>query len=149
MKDISFVGETYVYSKKEAYSTDANPGFGASFYNEAGKVIAGNTFEYSHIHGKALLDLGYAFQSCNNVVFCSDSTIRKDIWCVDLICGRQVTTTMPDGSDRFKVFPLELQSAIREFTNNGGNLVVSGAYIGTDIWGKLYPTSYDQEFNKV
>ena len=149
MKDISFVGETYVYSKKEEYVTDANPGFGASFYNEAAKVIAGNTFEYSHIHGKSLLDLGYAFQSCNKEVFCNDSTIRKDIWCIDLICGRQVTTAMPDGSEKFKVFPLELQSAIRDYTEKGGNLIVSGAYIATDIWNRLYPTIIDQEINKA
>lgn len=149
MKDISFVGETYIYSKKAEYSTDANPGFGASFYNEAAKVIAGNTFEYSHIHGKALLELGYAFQSCNKEVFCSDSTIRKGIWCVDLICGRQVTTVMPDGSERFKVFPMELQNAIREYTSNGGHMIVSGAYIGTDIWSRLYPTSVNQNFNKT
>jgi hypothetical protein len=149
MKDISFVGETYVYSKKSEYVTDADPGFGASFYNEAAKVIAGNTFEYSHIHGKTLLELGYAFQSCNKEVFCSDTTIRSGIWCVDLICGRQVTTVMPDGSERFKVFPQELQKAIREYTSNGGHMIVSGAYIGTDIWSHLYPTSSNKEFSKT
>lgn len=149
MKDISFVGETYIYSKNAEYVSDANPGFGASFYNEAAKVIAGNTFEYSHNHGKSLLELGYAFQSCNKEVFCNDSSIRNGIWCVDLICGRQVTTAMPDGSERFKVFPQELQSAIRDFTAKGGNLVVSGAYIATDIWSRLYPISADQEFIKT
>ena len=148
MKDISFVGETYIYSKKVEYVSDADPGFGASFYDQAAKVIAGNTFEYTHNHGKSLLELGYAFQSCNKEVFCSDATIRNGIWCVDLICGRQVTTVMPDGSEKFKVFPQDLQSAIRDYTSKGGNLIVSGAYIATDIWNKLYPVSQDKAFIK-
>lgn len=146
MKDISFVGETYVYSKKDEYTSDTDPGFGASFFNEAGKTIAGNTFEYTHIHGKALLDLGYAFQSCNKEMFCSDTTMRSGVWCVDLMCGRQVSTVMPDGSERFKVFPLDLQKVLREFTSKGGNLIVSGAYIATDIWSKLYPIATNKDY---
>ena len=146
MKDISFVGETYVYSKKDEYASDTDPGFGGSFFHEAGKTIAGNTFEYTHIHGKALLDLGYAFQSCNKERFCSDTTMRSGVWCVDLICGRQVGTAMPDGSEKFRVFPLNLQKVIRDYTSKGGNLIVSGAYIATDIWNKLYPIATNKDY---
>lgn len=145
MKDISFVGEMNVYSKMEEYSTDTNPGFGSSFSDNAGKVVAGNTFEYSHAHGKALLKLGYPFQSCSREVFCNDSTLRDETWCADIICGRQVTSVMPDNSEKFSVFPLEMQEAIRNYTSKGGNLIVSGAYIGTDVWSKLYPINIDRK----
>lgn len=141
MKDISFMGEMNTFSKTEEYSSDTNPGFGASFCNNAGKVIAGNTFEYTHVHGKALLKLGYPFQSCSRDVFCKDSTIRNESWCADFICGRQVTSVMPDDSERFRVFPSELQEAIRHYTSKGGHLIISGAYIGTDVWSKLYPVT--------
>ena len=149
IQDISFVGETYVYSKKEEYSSDINPGFGASFSNQATKIIAGNTFDYAHIHGKELLELGYPFQTSSREEFCRDTTLRNDTWCLDLICGRQVTTVMPDGSEKYQVFPTGLQDAITDFTSKGGNLIISGAYIGTDLWSKLYPTRANKEYNKA
>ena len=149
IQDISFVGEMYVYEKKEEYSSDINPGFGASFCNQATKIIAGNTFDYAHIHGKALLELGYPFQTSSREEFCRDTTLRNDTWCLDLICGRQVTTVMPDGSEKYQVFPTGLQEAITSFTTKGGNLIISGAYIGTDLWSKLYPTTVKKEYNKA
>ena len=56
---------------------------------------------------------------------------------------------MPDGSEKYQVFPTGLQDAITDFTSKGGNLIISGAYIGTDLWSKLYPTRANKEYNKA
>lgn len=146
--DISFTGAMYDFDRKSEYTSDNSPGFGASYCDNSGKVIAGNTFDYARIHGKALLAAGYPFSSCNRNVFCQDSTLRDSFWAADIICGKQVTTVMPDNSEKFKVFPYELQDAIRNFTAKGKNLIVSGAYIGTDIWDKVYPIQTDTTYTK-
>lgn len=148
-KDISFTGAMYDFDRNSQYTSDTNPGFGASYCDNYGKIIAGNTFDYSRIHGKVLLDAGYPFSSCSKEVFCRDSILRDACWTADIICGKQVTTVMPDGSERFQVFPYEMQNAIRSFTDKGGNLIISGAYIGTDIWDKVYPTQTDTTYAKV
>jgi hypothetical protein len=148
-KDISFTGAMYDFDRQSKYTSDTNPGFGASYCDNFGEIIAGNTFDYAYPHGKALLEAGYPFSSCSKEVFCSDSTLRNAYWTADLICGKQVTTVMPDGSEKFQVFPYELQNAIRNFTERGGNLIVSGAYIGTDIWDKVYPVRTDTTYTKV
>lgn len=146
--DISFTGAMYDFDRKSEYTSDNNPGFGASYCDNFGKVIAGNTFDYARIHGKALLEAGYPFCSCNKNVFCQDSTLRDSFWTADIICGKQVTTVMPDNSEKFKIFPYEFQDAIRSFTSKGKNLIVSGAYIGTDIWDKVYPAQTDTTYAK-
>ena len=42
--------------------------------------------------------------------------------------------------DRYEVFPPALQKALRGHTSMGGGIIISGAYIGTDVWGDgIYP----------
>ena len=41
-----------------------------------------------------------------------------------------------------------MQEAIRSYTSGGGNIIVSGAYIGTDIWDQVYPVENDEDFRK-
>ena len=56
-----------------------------------------------------------------------------------------MTTTVGRGAveDRYSVFPPELQEALRSFSSRGGSLLVSGAYIGTDVWSGIYPVATD------
>lgn len=147
-KDIAFTGAMYDFNKTSEYTSDSNPGFGASYNDNLGKIIAGNTFDYAHIHGKALIKAGYPFCSCSKDVFCADSLLRSEFWAIDIICGKQLTTLMPDGSEKFKVFPEEMQDALRCFTSKGGNVIISGSYIGTDLCQKVYPIQTDTTYRK-
>ena len=63
---------------------------------------------------------------------------------VDLICGKQVTTRIGRGAvpDRYTIFPMPLQDALRKYAGGGGSILVSGAYIGTDAWDQVYPGTY-------
>ena len=145
MKDISFIGEMYDFRRQSEYVSNDNPGFGASHSYYAGHAVAGNTFDFAYVHGKAIMEAGHAFFSCSNEAFCSDSTYRKAAWSVDLICGKQVTTVVGSGlQKRFEVFPASMQEALSAFAAEGGNILVSGAYIGTDIWDQIYPYEKDK-----
>lgn len=130
------------------WTDDDNPGFGASFTDRAGSIIAGNTFNYPYIHGKAVMKAGYPFFSAGSDAFVSDSTLRESAWCADIICGKQVTTMIGRGAvrDRYAVFPQKMQDALRSFTSEGGNVLISGSNIGTDVWDSVFPVKCDSTF---
>lgn len=149
VRDIAYIGEMYQFQRSLQWLDDDNPGHGASDMDHAGEVVAGNTFDYASVHGKAILKAGYPFYSCSNETFASDSTFRAEAWTVDLICGKQVTTTVGSGmQQKYTVFTPELQREIRKFTSAGGNILVSGANIGTDIEDRIYPVKTDSVFRK-
>ena len=148
IRDIAYIGEMHDFRRGSEFVTNDSPGFGASYTDYAGKTVAGNTFDYPYVHGKAVMEAGYPFFSCSNETFSSDSTFRKAAWSVDLVCGKQVTTVVGSGlQKKYEVFPAALQDAITAFTADGGNILVSGAYIGTDIWDQIYP--YEKDKNEV
>ena len=147
VRDIAYIGEMYQLRRDSEYISNDNPGFGASYDDYAGKIVAGNTFDYPSIHGKAIMKAGYAFFSCSNEAFVSDTTFRKAAWATDLICGKQVTTMTGNSKEcRYTVFNADMQKALRAYASEGGNILASGAYIATDIWDQVYPVQIDSAF---
>lgn len=147
INDIAYVGQQHNNDRSKIWLDDDNPGFGASDQNYAGKSVAGNTFDFAAVHGKALMQAGHVFYSCSNEAFCEDSTYRCQAWAVDLICGKQVTTSIGSGmTQKFTVFTPDMQDALSRFTGCGGNLLVSGSYIGSDISSMIYPVVKDSLF---
>lgn len=142
MNDITFVGDMYNFRRDETWESNDRPGFGASYSDMAGEIVTGNTFDYPSVHGKAVLASGHPFFSCSNERLESDNFILKEAWAIDLICGKQVTTISGMKQD-FTVFTPAIRKAISDFTADGGNVLVSGAYIGTDIWDAIYPVRKD------
>ena len=147
VRDITFIGEMYENRRAMPWVSNACAGFGSSYHDYAGKTVAGNTHDFAYVHGKAIMKAGYAFCSCSNEAFCNDSTYRKQAWTIDLICGKQVTTTVGSGFDapRFQVFPASMQSALSAAAYDGANILVSGAHIGTDAWDQIYPYEKDND----
>ena len=144
-KDITFIGEMYNFRRSDEWITNVRQGFGASYSDLAGNIVAGNTFDFTAVHGKAILEAGHAFYSCSNERFAADSLTYADAWTIDLICGKQVST--PSGKEiRFTVFPRDLQDALKRATGKGRNLIVSGSYIATDIWDAIYPIQLDSAY---
>lgn len=141
MYDISYIGQQYQFRRELEWIDDDNPGFGGSYTDEAGLQAAGNTFDYPYVHGKAVLARGYAFSSMGSDAFANDSALASGYWSMDVICGKQVTTSMGRGAveDRYQVFPAPLQKAISDYTAKGGNILISGSNIGTDVWDQIYP----------
>ena len=144
INDIAFIGEQHNNIRCKPWVTDSNPGFGASYQDYAGKSVAGNTFDFASVHGKALMKAGHAFYSCSNEAFCGDSTYRTSAWAIDLVCGKQVSTSVGSGMlQKYTVYTPEMQAALKQFAGQGGNILVSGSYIGTDLSEKIFPVQKD------
>ena len=143
--DISYIGRMFQFRRDLPWIDDDNPGFGASHTDEAGRQYAGNTFDYPAVHGRSWMKAGHPFCSVSEAAFSEDSLLWDRTWAADLICGKQVTTPVGRGAvpDRYTVFPARLQEALRAYSRRGGNLLVSGAHIGTDAWDRVYPVSTD------
>lgn len=149
IKDIAFIGQMYQFQRENVWLDDDNPGHGASYMDKAGDIIAGNTFDYASIHGKAVMKAGYPFYSCSNETFTQDSLFRSGAWAVDLICGKQVTTVTGSGMrQEYTIFNEDMQNSIASFADDGGHILVSGSNIGTDIWDSIFPVKTDSLFRE-
>ncbi|MDD3201339.1 MAG: xanthan lyase [Bacteroidales bacterium] len=150
IQDISYIGEQHEFRREIPWMDDDAPGFGASYGDFETQVIAGNTFDYPYIHGKALMKAGYNFvSSSKDAVFCGIVNM-EEYPIVDVICGKQVTTLVgrPSAKNfKYRVFPAEFQEKIKSYTAKGGNLLISGANIATDIWDKIYDFEIDSVMN--
>ena len=144
-EDISFVGEVYQFDRGVEWTDDDNPGFGGSYSDKAGEKIAGNTFDFPYVHGRMLMDAGYAFSSASAKAFARMDTGPYPA--ADIICGKQVTVRRGTGAygDPYTVFPAAIREAITRFTGKGGGILISGAYIGTDAWDRIFPVEKDPE----
>ncbi|MBR3386969.1 MAG: xanthan lyase, partial [Bacteroidales bacterium] len=142
IREINFIGEMNQFDRNKVWTDDDNPGFGGSYTNRGGRIVAGNTFDYPALHGRILLEAGYAVSSVSTDYF--QAMDAAEYKAVDLICGKQVTTRVGRGAvpDRFTVFPAALQDALRKYAGDGGSILVAGAYIGTDAWDQVYPGTY-------
>lgn len=144
LRDISYIGSPYEFRRDAEYVDDDYPGFGACYDDCAGNVVAGNSFDYPAVHGKALLSLGYPFFSLSREAFCAGNTEARIL---DLICGKQATTKTGTGvlQDRFEVFPSTLRSVLAKFTADGGNVFLSGANIASDAPADFISTVFGYE----
>ena len=142
IREINFVGEQNQFDRTKAWTDDDNPGFGGSFTNRGGRIVAGNTFDYPAIHGRILLAAGFTVCSVSTDWF--QTMDPAGYAAVDIICGKQVTTKIGRGAvpDRYTVFPAAMQDVLRKYAAGGGSILVSGAYIGTDAWDQVYPGTY-------
>ena len=148
--DIGYVGVQHEYDTATKWITDDIPGFGASFADMETKIVAGNTFDYSYVHGEALKENGYSFVSVSDEAVFDSSVNLGRYKFVDLILGEEKETHwLRQYADslwgtRFKTFPTVFQNEIRNYLDGGGNLFVSGAYIGSDLY--LQKDSSDIKF---
>ena len=146
MRDICYIGENYEFRRDKPWTSDDGPGFGGSYTDYAGSVVAGNTFDYPSVHGESLMRLGRPFCSMSAEAFCAaDSTLAVAYGCLDLICGAQVTTKCGSGAYpvRFSVFPSAMQAALRGWSGKGVSMLVSGSRIATDVWDTVYDFTPD------
>ena len=148
MTDISFVGKQYEFKRNSPWINDDSPGFGASNANFETTVIVGNTFDYPFIHGKAIKSAGYSFVSSSEKAVLKGDIDLNQYKTVDLILGKQKQTFVGNAkkAPEFKTFPLALQQSIQSYCQTGGNLMVSGAYIGSDVSETANFVREDQQF---
>ena len=138
--DINFTGTQYDFDPNSDYISNDAPGYGASHSNYETKVIAGNTFDFPYVHGKAILNAGYSFTSSSDESVWDKNINLSKYKFIDIILGEEKETAWQKSfadsvnGKHFKAFPEKLQNALRGYTDKGGNLFVSGAYVGTDLF---------------
>lgn len=104
---------------------ETKDGLGYSGSELEGLLIAGNTFDYPFIHGKAIQAAGgYSFVSCSEEAIENGFATLTDYPIVDLILGVQRQPFSP-----------VMQQLITIYCQRGGNLMLSGSYIGSSMNG--------------
>ncbi len=150
--DIGFTGTEYNFTPSSPYLSNDEPGHGASHADYETKVIAGNTFDFPYIHGKALMNNGISFISVSSGAVMEKKVNLSKYKLVDLILGEQKATPRQNNIEdstfgiQFKTFPKDLQHEITNYLSSGGNLFISGAYVGSDIYNSKYSDSTDKAF---
>ena len=123
-------GRQINFSRKEMGIEDG--GLGYSGEELAGMLVAGNDFNYVAAHAKAIASAKrYSIVSCGKEAVENGQVNLTEYDGVDLILGLERN----DGHsvNKYKTFTPALQQALQRYTTHGGALLVSGAYVGTDM----------------
>ena len=111
---------------RQSIGKETPDGLGYSGSELEGMTIAGNTFDYPFIHGKAIQAAGeHSFVSCSDEAIEQSFIRMEDYPIVDLILGAEKTT-----------ISTPMQQRISDYTKQKGNLLISGSYLGS-----ILPTS--------
>lgn len=90
-----------------------------------GRVLMGNTFDYAAVHGAALMAAGYAFSSVSRQCFEQGDADPEGYTAVDVYLGLQKDGALSEA----------LCQRLSTYAMKGGNLFVSGSYVGMDSAG--------------
>lgn len=133
IRDISKTGSQNDFLKNSPYVSNDQPGFGGCDRNLEGRLIAGNTFDYPYIHGKALHSVGFSFVSMSDEAFESLRTVgKKDYQLLDYILGLEKETKC-GVQKRYNVLNYNTRKMLAKYLLTGGNLYMSGAYILSEM----------------
>ena len=135
MQQINYLGSQYEFRRDLEWKDDDAPGFGASRSDHETMNVAGNNFDYPAIHGEALMNAGYSFVSCSQQAL-ETTYYTGDYRLMDLILGKQKEISTGSGlmPTRFKIYTTGLMNALRDFTSKGGSVMLTGSYVGSDLW---------------
>ena len=135
IQQINYLGSQYEFRRAIEWTDDDAPGFGSSRSDHETMNVAGNTFDYPAVHGQALMNAGYSFVSCSQQAL-ENNYLTDGYKIMDLILGKQKEIKTGSGlmPTRFKIFTTGLKSALRQFTAGGGSVLLTGAYVGSDLW---------------
>ncbi|NQT61436.1 MAG: N-acetylmuramoyl-L-alanine amidase [Candidatus Marinimicrobia bacterium] len=134
--DMNYIGSQYDILADSPWLDDDEPGHGASFGDMETTLIPGNSFDFPHLHGKSLREAGYSFVSSSDEAIWDGQLDINNYTLLDLIFGEEKEVPGPkEFSPRdFRGFPKAFQEKIRSYTQSGGNLFLSGAHVGFDLF---------------
>ncbi len=98
----------------------------------AGMLIAGNDYNYVKTHAEAIESAGeYSIASCSSSAIDNSKVNLHPYAMVDMVLGLERN----DGHSlvEYKTFSEVMQRTLQNFTVHGGALLVSGAYVGSDM----------------
>ncbi len=147
--DFNYIGTQYDFLASSPWLDDDAPGHGSSYGNYETQIIAGNTFDFPYLHGQSIKAAGYSFVSASDEAVMDDEINLNEYRFVDLILGeeKEILGPKPYSKREFKTFPKPMQNMIRQYCDQGGNLFISGAYVGSDLFDN-HSDSLDIKFGQ-
>lgn len=125
VKSPVYCGYQYMFRKS---SWDS---IGESGSELEGMILAGNTHDYCTLYSQDIIASG---RNCN-ISSCTTSSLptinTSSFHLINLIFGAQKHDGYSLGS--YKTFTPELMKAISSYAERGGNLLLSGAFVGVDM----------------
>ena len=136
VNDLLFTGAQTEFRPGQPWVSNDAPGHGASRATHETRIIAGNTFDFVYTHGLSIKAAGHSFISSGVDAFVKSGSNPA---IVDLILGKQKEITVGvTSATKFKPFTAELKQRLTELTDAGTALMVSGSYIGADLFENKY-----------
>ncbi len=126
-----WIGQQTVFNRARMGNVTAS-GLGFSDNQYFGRFIAGNDFNYVRTHAAAIQSAGrYNIASCSSDAMEAGQVRVLKYQLIDLVLGQERN----DGYSliQYKAFSPQMRSMLQSYTKAGGNLLVSGSYIGTDM----------------
>ena len=146
--DYHFIGQMNEFRRIIPWMDDDASGFGDSNANYETTKIAGNTFDYPYTHGLAFAEAGYSFVSSSAGAVESEIVNLADYETVNWILGKQRESVVARGAKppKFKTFSKKEQQLITDYCNGNRNIIISGAFVGTDLWDNPYALEDDKKW---
>ncbi len=145
----AYTGAQYNFDTTSEWKDDQiDPGFGASEKSHDAQIVMGNTFDYPYVHGKSLSQLGYSFLSVSDEAVCNEVVKLSQYPYVDVILGKERASIFGNDSTHydFEALPCELTDYLTQYCDEGGHLLISGAFIGYDAYDGELASESAQNF---
>ena len=118
----SYCGAQLTFDR-QGIGRETEDGLGYSGNELEGMLMAGNTFDYPFVHGKAIQSAGnHSFVSCSDEAIERDFVSLNHFPIVDLIRGAEK-----------KALSNDMQQKLTSYTQLGGKLLMSGSYVGSEM----------------
>ncbi len=131
IRTAGYSGKQICFDKK-MIGIEGPGGLGYSGQEWQGMILAGNTFEHSRTHAYAMKDLQqYNVASCSSKSVEDGKVNIMKYHVVDLLLGMQKQDQ--NKVKNYKTFSNSMQQRLKEYAKSGGSLLVSGAYVGSDM----------------
>jgi len=135
----AYAGRQLCFDRKK-YGREKEGALGFCGNELEGKIIGGNTFDYPTLHGKAIAASGnYSYESTSREAWVGGDVDMSGIDVVDYIVGAECDA--PHNMRPYKALDAKVRTALSDFLSNGGGLLLSGCYIGSDA-----KTKEEQDF---
>ncbi|MCI5450556.1 N-acetylmuramoyl-L-alanine amidase [bacterium] len=134
-----YCGYQLGFDKNMSGKTGPN-GLGYSGDELEGMILAGNTHDYCTLHARDIASAG-RYNISSTAISALPFIRTSHFQLLDIIFGAQRYDE--NAVSRFKTFTMPTMEIVEEYTRGGGNVLVSGAYIGSDM-----SSEEEREFTK-
>ncbi len=131
----AYTGNQYDFDRTSVWTDDDNPGWGSSHADMENLTIPGNSFNFAHSHAGAFLHAGYNVVTVSDETFVAEGYPASGFFLTDILLGEERAT--PSLKDHklldYTIYTSAFTKKLIEIAGAGGNILLSGAYPGSDF----------------